>query len=240
MATSSKSACPPPAGMMRDRLVEQAISKFMPVVQAANGSEDVSVSADDFAVILGLLKATLPNQASAVEAAYERAIQDAERSHRRNRSKSWVLSCLRDRLRAEIASLSPVATSGSGLPSCVACEDDPKEPNNPCAVCGKCTKPMSGSEAGGEPVAAVDEAITRIDAALASPASGATVANGERKPGFYWVKGSDDWEPAEWTAKGWTPFRSISTSWFTDEDMGEIGPAIVMHPAPSETRAKEG
>lgn len=45
--------------------------------------------------------------------------------------------------------LSPAPTSGSGLPSCVACEDNPKTPNIPCAVCGK-TLPTSGSETGGE------------------------------------------------------------------------------------------
>jgi len=94
----------------RDRLVERALKRCLPLIEGVSGSEDVSVPADDFAVILGLLKATLPNQASAVEAAYERAIQDAERSFRRNRDRSWVLTCLRERVAKELASLSPAAT----------------------------------------------------------------------------------------------------------------------------------
>ena len=94
----------------RDRLVERALKQCLPLIEGASGSEDISVPADDFAVILGLLKATLPNQASAVEAAYERAIQDAERSFRRNKDRSWALSCLRDRIRDELAVLSSLAT----------------------------------------------------------------------------------------------------------------------------------
>lgn len=94
----------------RDRLVERALKQCLPLIEGASGSEDISVPADDFAVILGLLKATLPNQASAVEAAYERAIQDAERSFRRNKDRSWALSCLRDRIRDELAALSSPAT----------------------------------------------------------------------------------------------------------------------------------
>lgn len=112
---SRKASAPAPASggvdaVGRDRLVERALKRCLPLIEGVSGSEDVSVPADDFAVILGLLKATLPNQASAVEAAYERAIQDAERSFRRNRDRSWVLTCLRERVAKELASLSPAAT----------------------------------------------------------------------------------------------------------------------------------
>lgn len=70
---SRKASAPAPASggvdaVGRDRLVERALKRCLPLIEGVSGSEDVSVPADDFAVILGLLKATLPNQASAVEA----------------------------------------------------------------------------------------------------------------------------------------------------------------------------
>ncbi|KAB2762252.1 hypothetical protein F9K98_10450 [Brucella anthropi] len=50
-----------------------------------------------------------------------------------------------------------------------------------------------------------------------------------RSGGYYWIKGSDGWEPWKWTSKGWTnEFISIH---YTDEEMGSIGPLI---PSPDE------
>jgi hypothetical protein len=47
---------------------------------------------------------------------------------------------------------------------------------------------------------------------------------------FYWIKGTEGWHPWQWTSKGWT--NDYVASYYTDEEIGEIGPHI---PAPDET-----
>lgn len=51
----------------------------------------------------------------------------------------------------------------------------------------------------------------------------------KRLRGFYWIKGADGWEPAEWDPEhgGWFLNRTLSAVGFDDDDgVGEIGPAI--------------
>lgn len=90
---------------LRDRLVEQALKRFLPQIEACDAHGEMHVSVDDLAVVLGLLKASLPSQAGAVEAAYDRAIANTERAFRRNKDRSWVLKILREHVAEELGTL---------------------------------------------------------------------------------------------------------------------------------------
>lgn len=93
------------AAKLRDRLVEQALKRFLPQIEACGPDGELTVSADELAVVLGLLKASLPSQATVVEAAYDRAISNTERTFRRNKDRSWVVKILREHVEAEFAAL---------------------------------------------------------------------------------------------------------------------------------------
>lgn len=58
--------------------------------------------------------------------------------------------------------------------------------------------------------------------------------NGERQPGFYWIEGNEGWKPWEWTPRGWT--NDFVVSYYTDEEIGEVGP-FIPYPSPSTSTA---
>lgn len=54
-----------------------------------------------------------------------------------------------------------------------------------------------------------------------------------REPGWYWTRDGDgEWSPARYSIRGWEPSLCAGTAYFTDDEVGEIGPMLPLpHPS---------